>query len=148
MGLGGHFLDEPASLGTMRTRDGDLEFVTNPQRVGPDGRRVEPYGGPLAILVDSHTASTSEIFAGGLQSIGRAVVIGETTAGQALPAAVVPLPNGDRLLHAVADFTDPDDRRLEGSGVTPDVLVPLDRASLLNDADPVLARALRWMDGR
>lgn len=145
MGLGGHFLSEPVSLGTMRTRDTSLEFVVNPQTVAPDGRRVEPYGGPLLILVDPLTASTSEIFAGGLQALGRATVVGEPSAGQALPALVVPLPNGDLLMHAVADFVGPDGARLEGHGVQPDVLAPVDRATLLDQEDPVLQEAFRWI---
>lgn len=148
MGTGGHFFAEAVSLGTMRSRENTLEFVVNPQRIGPDGQRVEPYDGPLAILVDPMTASTSEIFAGGLQALGRAVIIGETTAGQALPSLVVPLPNGDRLMHAVADFVGPDGTRLEGQGVTPDIHVPLDRDALLRDEDPVLLAALQWLDTR
>ncbi len=126
----------------MRTRDTTLRFVINPQRVAPDGRRVDPYGGPLVILVDPLTGSTSEIFAGGMQALGRATVVGETTSGQALPALVAALPNGDRLLHAVADFTAPDGSRLEGRGVRPDVALPLSRADLFREDDPMLRAAL------
>jgi len=145
MGIGGHFVNEAVSLGTMQTRDATLRFVVNPQRVAPDGRRVDPYGGPLVILVDALTASTSEIFAGGLQALGRATIVGETTAGQALPALVVALPNGDRLMHAIADFTGPGGSRLEGTGVRPDVSVALDRSALIRDTDPALEQAFRWI---
>jgi carboxyl-terminal processing protease len=145
MGIGGHFLSEPVSLGAMRTRDSELRFVVNPQLVAPDGRRVEPYAGPLAVLVDPLTASTSEFFAAGLQILGRATIFGEPTAGQALPALVVELPNGDHLLHAVADFTAPDGVRLEGSGIRPDVLAPPTRETLLAGVDPALAAAVEWL---
>jgi carboxyl-terminal processing protease len=145
MGVGGHFLDEPLSLGEMRMREATLRFVVNPQRVTEDGTRVEPFGGPFAILVDPLTASTSEVFAGGMQALGRARVFGETTAGQALPALVTALPNGDRLLHAVADFTAADGSRLEGAGVTPDVIVPLTREALLAGEDSALREAFQWI---
>jgi carboxyl-terminal processing protease len=145
MGIGGHFLDERVELGTMRTRQATLRFVVNPQLVAPDGRRVEPFAGPVAILVDGLTGSTSEIFAAGMQSLGRARVFGEPTAGEALPSLVVELPNGDRLMHAIADFTTPDGTRLEGRGVRPDEIVAPDRASLLERGDPVLERALEWI---
>jgi carboxyl-terminal processing protease len=145
MRIGGHFLDEDVDLGEMRTRDTTLRFVVNPQRVGPDGRRVRPFAGPVAILVDPLSASTSEIFAGGMQAIGRARVFGETTAGQALPALVVTLPNGDRLMHAIADLTAPDGTRLEGRGVIPDVRAAHTRGSLLRGEDPALEAALRWI---
>jgi carboxyl-terminal processing protease len=145
MGIGGHFLSEPASLGEMRMRDATLRFVVNPQLVTPDGRRVEPFAGPLAILVDGLSASTSEVFAGGMRAIERARIFGEPTAGQALPALVTVLPNGDRLLHAIADFTASDGTRLEGAGVVPDVFVPLDRSALLAGQDVVLDAALAWL---
>jgi carboxyl-terminal processing protease len=145
MGVGGHFLDEPLELGEMRTRDTTLRFVVNPQRVNAAGARVEPYAGPLAILVDPLTASTSEIFAAGLQALGRARIFGETTAGQALPAVIVPLPNGDRLMHVIADYTAPGGVRLEGRGVIPDETVTPTRAALAEGRDPALEAALAWI---
>ncbi len=145
MGIGGHFLSEPVSLGTMTTRDTELRFPVNPQRVAPDGSAIAPFTGPLAILVDPLTASTSEVFAGGMQGLRRAVVFGEATAGQALPALVSTLPNGDRLLHAVADFLAPGGTRLEGAGVIPDVPVAPTRAALLTGRDPVMEAAVAWI---
>lgn len=145
MGIGGHFLDERVSLGTMRTRDTTLDFVTNPRTVTDDGRRTRPLSSRLVILVDPLTGSTSEIFAGGLQAIGRATVIGERTAGQALPATTARLPSGDVLMHAVADFEDPNGRRLEGVGVAPDIPVSLSRAAFIADDDPVRSVAVRFL---
>ena len=86
MGLSGHFLNERVSLGTMKMRGNDLKFFANPRRVNGAGARVEPYGGPVAILVDAISLSAAEIFAGGLQDIGRVRIFGERSAGQALPA--------------------------------------------------------------
>lgn len=146
MGLGGHFLRARDTLGTMRARDNSLHFIVNPQRIGPDGRRVEPYAGPLAILTDALSMSTSEFFAGGFQTIGRARVFGDTTAGQALPAVIERMPNGDLLMYAIADYTAPDGRRLEGHGVVPDELVIPAPEVLQAGRDPVLAAALRWID--
>ncbi|MFM7260749.1 MAG: S41 family peptidase, partial [bacterium] len=85
-GVAGHFLAEPASLGSMIGRDNTLQFNAMPRKVSAAGKRVRPYSRPLAILVDARSASTSEVFAGGLQDIGRARIFGETSAGMALPA--------------------------------------------------------------
>lgn len=145
MGVGGHFLDDGEALGEMRTRDGVLRFVTNPRRISTDGRRVSPFSGPMAILVDGLSASTSEIFAGGLQGLGRARVFGEPTAGQALPAVISTLPNGDRIMHAVADYRGPGGIRFEGRGVEPDVLASWNRGDLLSGRDPALDAALNWL---
>jgi carboxyl-terminal processing protease len=113
--------------------------------VSSAGQPVEPYHGPVAILVDAMSASTSEFFAGGMQAIGRAHVFGEATAGQALPAVVSRLPNQDVLMYVIADYVGPDGRRIEGRGVLPDVLVTLRRDDLLAGRDPVLDAALRWL---
>ena len=84
------------------------------------GERVKPFAGPVAILVDAMSGSASECFAGGMQSIGRARVFGQTSMGQALPALFDRLPNGDVLIHAYGDFVTADGTRLEGRGVVPD----------------------------
>ena len=144
-GVAGHLVDEPLVLGRMRMRNLDLEFRANPRRSTLDGRSVSPYAGPVAVLVDGLTASASECFAGGLQAVGRVRVFGVRSAGQALPAATEQLPSGDVLLYAVGDFVTSDGRRLEGVGVVPDEMVPLDPVALAAGQDAEWA-ALRWID--
>ena len=146
-GVAGHLFTEPVVLGRMKMRQADLEFPVNPQRVLPDGTPVTPFSGPVAVLVDALTASASECFAGGLQSIGRVKVFGEPSLGQALPASTRTLPNGDVLMHVVGDFVTASGQRLEGDGVIPDVRVPLTREALRSGKDPVLQAALEWLDG-
>jgi carboxyl-terminal processing protease len=144
-GFAGHFVDRPDTLGVMRMRTATLNFVINPRRVDTQARPVRPFSGPVAVLTDAMTASTSEIFAGGLKQLGRVRVFGEPTAGQALPAWAQKLPNGDVLMHAVADFTGPRGERWEGGGVVPDVAAPPTRAALLAGHDPALDAALAWI---
>jgi carboxyl-terminal processing protease len=145
-GVAGHVIDEPVSLGLMHTRQADLELRVNPRRSTPDGRRVAPFDGPVAILVDEVTASASECFAGSLQSLGRARVFGRTTMGQALPAATRRLPSGDILMHVLGDFVTPTGVRVEGRGVVPDEIVPLSIEALRAGHDPDLDAALAWID--
>jgi carboxyl-terminal processing protease len=147
MGISGHFLtDRKKPLGTMKTRDTTLNFPPNPRLVSATGERVEPFKGPVAILVDAMTGSASECFAGGMQSLGRARVFGQTSMGQALPALFDKLPNGDVLIHAYGDFLTADGTRLEGRGVIPNVTVPLNRDELLAGRDATLEAALAWID--
>ncbi len=148
MGFGGYFVDSTRSLGTMRTRQVSLNFVINPRTSRPDGRTVATYSGPMAILVDPMTASTSEIFATGMQRIGRARVFGERSAGAALPALMERLPSGDVFVHAVADFTDPRGQRVEGAGAVPDEMVPLSVGELSAGRDGPLDAAISWILGR
>ncbi len=145
-GVAGHFVDEKTSLGTMKSRNNDLKMFVNPRRSTRDGRKVEPYSGPLAILVDGMSASTSEVFAAGLQDLGRARLFGEPTAGAALPAVAESLPNGDVFLHATMDFIRPGGGRVEGHPVQPDVSAPVTRSDLVAGIDAALDKALAWID--
>ena len=146
MGIAGHFTPNRDRLGVMKTKESELFFNANPRLVNAAGQRVEPYAGPVAILVDGMTGSASECFAGGMQSLGRARVFGQTSMGQALPALFDKLPNGDVLIHAWGDFVTGTGVRIEGRGVVPDVPVALTRASLLDGRDATLEAALAWVD--
>jgi len=142
MGVGGHFLDEPTSLGTMTNDYGELHFNTNPQRISASGELVEPTDVPLFILTDEMSASTSEIFAGGMQEAGRATVVGRRTPGLALPAIASDLPNGDIFYHAVASFELPSGTLVEGVGISPDIPVDLDATTFRRSADPDIRAAV------
>jgi carboxyl-terminal processing protease len=146
MGVAGHFMTERATLGVMKTRQSEMKFPANPRLVNAAGERVEPYKGPVAILVDGMTGSASECFSGGLQSLGRARVFGQTSMGQALPALFDRLPNGDVLIHAWGDFVTGTGVRIEGRGVVPDEPVALTRSDLLAGHDAALDEALAWID--
>ncbi|MBU0638409.1 MAG: hypothetical protein KKB50_06050 [Planctomycetes bacterium] len=141
MGIAGWFVDEAGQqLGTMWTRNARINFAIH--------ARAETYAGPLAILVDGLSASTSEILVGGMQDIGRARVFGTTTAGAALPSMFEKLPNGDVLQYAHADYVSAAGGRLEGAGVTPDEEITLDGAALRAGRDPVLEAALKWIESQ
>lgn len=132
-GLAGYLVRERSSLGVMKLRGAELKFLAFPQ----DGA----YLGPVAVLIDRGSASTSEIFAAGLQEMGRAVVVGERSMGAALPSLFTELPHGAMLQFAVADFLTPKGQRIEGKGVEPDVQAAMDAASLLAGSDPQLEAA-------
>jgi carboxyl-terminal processing protease len=145
-GVAGHFVQEKASLGVMKSRNDELNLFINPRRSTRDGRRVEPFAGPLAILIDGSSASTSELFAAGLQDLGRARLFGEPTAGAALPSFAERLPNGDVFLHATMDYVRPNGERVEGRPVQPDEPTPRSREDLVAGSDPALEAALDWID--
>jgi len=142
MGMAGWLVDSKDGiadqrLGTMQMRDASLKFFINP--------RTPLFSGPVAVLIDGSSASTSEILAGGLQDLHRARVFGTKSAAAALPSVITRLPNGDGFQYAVANYISEGGRALEGNGVTPDQEVKLTRAALLEGRDPVIEAALNWI---
>jgi carboxyl-terminal processing protease len=133
-GIGGLLETVPISLGAMSTRAGRVEFQVSPQR--------HPYAGPLIILLDGSSMSASEMFAAGLQEAGRAIIVGERSAGATLPSTVKTLPTGAILQYVFADFETASGTRLEGRGVNPDIPVKLERHALLSGHDTQLEAAL------
>jgi carboxyl-terminal processing protease len=141
MGLAGWFIEKPGQqLGTMYTRQTPLKFVVNP--------RFPTFRGRVAILVDGSSASTSEIFAGGMQDLKRARVFGTRTAGAALPSFIEKLPNGDGFQCATANYISEGGKPLEGIGVIPDVAAPPTRELLLAGKDAALESALHWIHSK
>src|SRR6202035_5399975 len=113
MGMAGFFIEEEGQrLGEMKMRDATMKFVIFP--------RPETYGGPLAILVDGGSASTSEILAGGLQDVKRARIFGARAAAAALCSDIIRLPNGDGFQSPQAIYTSLSGKVLERAGVTPE----------------------------
>ena len=137
-GVAGWFVSQDnKKLGTMYMRDNTLNFVVNP--------RPRAFQGPLAILVDEASASTSEIFAGGLQDLHRARIFGAKTAAAALPSILERLPNGDGFQYAIANYISDGGAALEGKGVQPDEPVQMTRATLLAGHDAVVDAAVHWI---
>jgi carboxyl-terminal processing protease len=141
MGLAGWFTKQSGLLlGTMYLRTTSIKFAVFP--------RPDPFRGPLAVLVDGCSASTAEIFAGGMQDLKRARIFGAHTAGAALPSMFTKLPNGDGFQYAIANYISEGGKPLEGIGVTPDQEVKLTRHQLLEGQDPVLDAAVSWIHGQ
>ncbi|MDZ7639128.1 MAG: S41 family peptidase [Bryobacterales bacterium] len=137
-GIAGYLVKDQANIGVMKMRGAELKFLAFPQ----DGA----FSGPVAVVVDGNSASTSEILAAGLQEMGRAIVVGERTMGAALPSFIVDLPGGALLQFAAADFVTPKGFRIEGQGVTPDIPVSLTAETLLAGKDAPLEAARDALD--
>ena len=137
-GLAGRLISQELDLGDMNNPSGNFPFHAFAQE--------NSYLGPLVILVDSMSASTSEIFTAALQEHHRAHIIGRPTMGAVLPSIVDKLPNGDRFQYAIGDFVTALNKvHLEGRGVIPDQIVALDAQTLRKDQDPDLNSAIRWI---
>ena len=91
---------------------------------------------PVAILVNSSTASAAEIVAGALQDHNRAIIMGQPTFGKGSVQTVIDLGNDIGLKLTIARYYTPSGRSIQDKGVQPDIL--------LDDFDPkLLAEAKR-----
>ena len=83
---------------------------------------LEPvFAGPVYILTSRLTASAAELATDALSGSGRALVIGENTAGQMLSQKIYDIPGGFQLSLPVADYYSISNGRIEGNGIRPDI---------------------------
>lgn len=80
---------------------------------------------PLVILINSLSASGSEIVAGALKDLDRAVVIGETTFGKGSVQSVISLADGSAIRLTTAKYLTPSKNPIHGVGVSPHIRVVL-----------------------
>ncbi len=111
-----------------------------PVRIEPDARKS--YLGPLVILTGPNTMSTSEDFIVPLHVAGRALIVGEPTAGTTGNPVNVLLPGGAILRVCSLWSTYPDGREFVGRGITPHVVVRPTVAGIRAGRDEVLEKAL------
>jgi carboxyl-terminal processing protease len=132
--IASHLLSKKTLFYRFKFRTETTDIIIEPAQ--------DAYRGPVVVLVDTLNMSASEHFAGCLQSLKRAVIIGEQSPGYLLCANWMRLPNGAAFMHTVAEPRTPDGKVIEGGGVTPDIEVALDRDALLEGRDPQLDEAV------
>jgi carboxyl-terminal processing protease len=138
--LMGQFVREPFEMATSVSRK-----KSEPVRVKPLSPHITS---PLYILIDSASASASEMFARSMQIHKRAVVIGDRSSGRVNSARFFWQPIGSwegvefGTEIAVSRVVMENGEELEGHGVTPDEFCIPSPADLRTEKDPCLDRAL------
>jgi C-terminal processing protease CtpA/Prc len=139
----GHFFDEEVPGFVQRWRDSTVTFPVQPR--GRGGR----YAGQTVILLDSESASGSELTARILQQHGRAMVVGDRSSGQLTAARSMSLSesySGRLYLYgmsvAVYDIVMPDGQRVEKQGVIPNIAALPTSRDLAEGLDPAMQFAL------
>lgn len=115
----GGLLDAAVNIAEMFLRQGDTIVMTK-SRGGTNQRvyvaRAMPYVDttlPIVVIVNSRSASASEILAGALQDNDRAVIVGDTTLGKGLVQTVISLPYNAALKLTTARYYTPSGRSIQ-----------------------------------
>jgi carboxyl-terminal processing protease len=122
----GGLLEQAAKIADRFLEDGVI-VATVGTAEGREEKRATRHGTepnyPIAVLVNGSSASASEIVAGALKNLDRAVIVGQTTFGKGSVQLVFPnvTPEHAALKLTIAQYLTPGDISIQGVGVAPDV---------------------------
>lgn len=105
---------------------------------------------PLAVLVNGHTASASEITSGAIQDSGVGAIIGTRTFGKGVVQEILPLPDGSAIKITDARYLTPHNRDINHLGIAPDIVVDENKAPRYGDPthDAQLQRAIQYLNDK
>jgi carboxyl-terminal processing protease len=122
----GGLLDQAAKIADRFLADGVIVATVGAGEGREEKRATAPGtepGYPIVVLVSGSSASASEIVAGALRNLDRALIVGETTFGKGSVQLVFPdvTPEHAALKLTISQYLVPGDVSIQGVGVPPDI---------------------------
>lgn len=124
----GGLLDQAVRVSDHFVKDGKLIVYTEGRdkesrmQFNASARTKEP-DYPIVVLINSGSASASEIVAGALQDHQRAIVMGTQSFGKGSVQTIIPLNDESGLRLTTARYYTPKGRSIQAKGITPDIVV-------------------------
>jgi carboxyl-terminal processing protease len=91
-------------------------------------------GVPMVVLINSGSASASEIVAGALQDHRRAILMGTRSFGKGSVQTIIPLPGHGAMRLTTARYYTPSGRSIQAKGIEPDIAVDAQRIETVPEA--------------
>jgi carboxyl-terminal processing protease len=147
---GGGLLPAAIDVASQFVEDGAVVYerkADGEEKTYPASGKGTLWDEPLAVLVNSASASASEIVAGAIQDYGRGVLVGTPTFGKASVQLIFDLSDGSSLHVTNAHWLTPGRHEIEGEGLTPDIEVSLTDEDRQQNRDPQLDAAIAHLRG-
>ncbi len=147
----GGLLDQAVEVSSLFVDDGVIVSTrgrSREQEIRRARKGVARKDFPVAILVNSSTASAAEIVAGALQDHHRAIIMGTPTFGKGSVQTVIDLSNDMGLKLTIARYYTPSGKSIQELGVQPDVILEDFDSKLLAEARKKREEGVRERDLR
>ncbi len=134
----GGLLDQAVNVSDLFLDKG--EIVSTRSRNAEDTVRYSAQKGdiakglPIVVLINSGSASASEIVAGALQDHKRAVILGEKSFGKGSVQTVIPLDKYGAMRLTTARYYTPSGRSIQAEGIMPDIVVHPAKVEVIDNA--------------
>jgi carboxyl-terminal processing protease len=122
-----HFVDEGKLIVYTEGREKDSQMRFTSRKGGKEANY------PIVVLINSGSASASEIVAGCLQDHKRAVVMGTSSFGKGSVQTIIPLSDNSGLRLTTARYFTPSGRSIQAKGITPDIVAERMELTASND---------------
>ena len=144
----GGLLEQSKKISDLFLQSGNIVStqIGNDKKTYSASNDFYEYRGKMVVLVDSGSASASEIVAGALQNNNRALIVGEQTFGKGTVQQIFNLKDNAALKLTIASYLTPGDISIQDIGITPDIA--LQRVTLSKDNIDLIPNQSRNSDDK